>query len=113
MESSAISEAAMRVSREQVAENRRKILEAAGRLFRERGFEAVTVAEVMQAAGLTHGGFYRHFKSKDDLIAQTLAHALADDAAGETDLARYARDYLSPAHRDNVTGGCPVAGLGA
>ena len=106
-------EAPMRVSREQVAEHRRMILEAAGRLFRERGFEAVTVAEVMQAAGLTHGGFYRHFKSKDDLIAQTLAHALTDDSVGEADLARYAAVYLSPDHRDNVSGGCPVAGLGA
>jgi TetR/AcrR family transcriptional regulator, transcriptional repressor for nem operon len=52
---------AMRVSRKQVAENRRRILEAAGRLFRAKGFEAVTVAEVMRAAGLTHGGFYGHF----------------------------------------------------
>lgn len=106
-------EAPMRVSREQVAEHRRMILEAAGRLFRERGFETVTVAEVMQAAGLTHGGFYRHFKSKDDLIAQTLAHALADDSVGEADLARYATEYLTPAHRDNVSCGCSVAGLGA
>ena len=67
----------MKVSREQVAENRRRILDAASRLFRGNGFEAVTVAEVMKAAGLTHGGFYGYFKSKDDLIAETLAHALA------------------------------------
>ena len=67
---------------ERVAENRRKILEAASRLFRARGFEAVTVAEIMQAAGLTHGGFYGHFKSKDDLIAQTLADALWAQIAG-------------------------------
>ena len=66
----------MRVTREQMAEHRRKILESAGKLFRAKGFEAVTVADVMQAAGLTHGGFYGHFKSKDDLIAETLAHAL-------------------------------------
>jgi TetR/AcrR family transcriptional repressor of nem operon len=66
----------MRVTREQMAENRRKILESAGKLFRAKGFDAVTVAEVMQAAGLTHGGFYGHFKSKDDLIAETLAEAL-------------------------------------
>jgi TetR/AcrR family transcriptional regulator, transcriptional repressor for nem operon len=108
----------MRVSREQVAENRRRILESAGRLFRARGFEAVTVAEVMHAAGLTHGGFYGHFKSKDDLIAHTLAHALL---AGEKrqqsrtafDLARYARSYLSPRHRDDLDDGCPTAALGA
>ena len=54
----------MRVSREQVAENRRAILEAASRLFRERGYESVTVAEVMKAAGLTHGGFYGYFASR-------------------------------------------------
>lgn len=108
----------MRVSREQVAENRRKILEAAGRLFRAKGFEAVTVAEVMRAAGLTHGGFYGHFGSKDDLIAQTLAHALLVGAErqgsrDEVDLARYAASYLSPRHRDNLAGGCPTAALGA
>src|SRR5918993_581993 len=101
MESSGMLGVAMRVSRKQVAENRRKILEAAGRLFRAKGFEAVTVAEVMRAAGLTHGGFYGHFGSKDDLIAQTLAHALlvGEERQGsrdEVDLARYAASYLSP-----------------
>jgi TetR/AcrR family transcriptional regulator, transcriptional repressor for nem operon len=102
----------MKVSREQVAENRRKILEAASRLFRAHGFDAVTVAEVMKAAGLTHGAFYGHFKSKDDLIAQTLAHVLtATEDAG--DLASYAAWYLTPGHRDDLAGGCPVAGLGA
>ena len=109
---------AMRVSRKQVAENRRRILEAAGRLFRAKGFEAVTVAEVMRAAGLTHGGFYGHFGSKDDLIAQTLAYALlaGEDrqrSRAEVDLARYAAGYLSPRHRDDLAGGCPTAGLGA
>jgi TetR/AcrR family transcriptional repressor of nem operon len=109
----------VKVSREQVAENRQKILDAAARLFRERGFEAVTVAEVMKAAGLTHGAFYGHFKSKDDLIAQTLPFALDESravaarAVGEDDLARYARWYLTPSLRDNRADGCPVAGLGA
>lgn len=101
----------MKVSREQVAENRRKILEAAGQLFRAKGFEAVTVAEIMNTAGLTHGGFYGYFKSKDDLIAQALAHTLGDGIAAEVDLARYARDYLSPGHRDNFADGCATAGL--
>jgi TetR/AcrR family transcriptional regulator, transcriptional repressor for nem operon len=103
----------MKVSREQVAENRRKILDAAGGLFRSRGFEAVTVAEVMKAAGLTHGGFYGHFKSKDDLIAHTLAHVLEAGADTEVDLANYAASYLTPSHRDDFAGGCPTAGLGA
>ncbi|MCJ2121896.1 TetR/AcrR family transcriptional regulator [Methylobacterium sp. J-077] len=99
----------MKVSREQIAENRRRILEAAGRLFRARGFAAVTVAEVMREAGLTHDGFYGHFRSKGGLIAATLAAlvvapepvVLSDDAAG----------YLGPVHRDNPAGGCPVAAL--
>lgn len=101
----------MRVSREQVAENRRRILDAAGRLFRERGFESVSVAEVMNAAGMTHGGFYGHFRSKDDLIAQTLAHVLVNTSLDAPDLAGYAARYLAPGHRDDRAGGCATAGL--
>lgn len=103
----------MRVSREQMAENRRRILDAASRLFRAKGFDAVSVAEVMKAAGLTHGGFYGHFSSKDDLVAQTLAHSLAGGAGGEGDLRAFVEDYLSPRHRDNAADGCPTAGLAA
>lgn len=103
----------MKVSREQMAENRRRILEVASRLFRDKGFDAVSVAEVMKAAGLTHGGFYGHFNSKDDLIAQTLAHVLAADADGGGDFRAYVDAYLSPRHRDNCAGGCPTAGLAA
>jgi TetR/AcrR family transcriptional repressor of nem operon len=103
----------MKVSREQMAENRHRILDAASRLFREKGFDAVSVVEVMKAAGLTHGGFYGHFTSKDDLIAQTLAHVLAADAGGGGDLRAYVDAYLSPRHRDNAAGGCPTACLAA
>jgi TetR/AcrR family transcriptional repressor of nem operon len=103
----------MKVSREQMAENRRRILDVASRLFRDKGFEAVSVAEVMKAAGLTHGGFYGHFGSKDDLIAQTLAHVLVADAGGGGDFRAYVASYLSPRHRDNAAGGCPTAGLAA
>ena len=101
----------MKVSREQMEENHRKILEAAGRLFRERGFDSVTVAEVMKAAGLTHGGFYGHFRSKEDLIAETLGHALASVPAPTASLERYAAGYLSSRHRDDRAGGCPTAAL--
>jgi TetR/AcrR family transcriptional regulator, transcriptional repressor for nem operon len=101
----------MRVSREQVTENRRTILEAASRLFRERGFEAVTVAEIMQAAGLTHGGFYGYFKSKDELIAGALADVLAKRPEPSGDLPAYVANYLSRAHRDNRAAGCPTAAL--
>jgi TetR/AcrR family transcriptional repressor of nem operon len=103
----------MRVSREQVLENKRTILEAAGRLFRERGFEAVTVADVMKSAGLTHGGFYGYFKSKDDLIAQALAEVLEDPANPPTDLVAVVAQYLLPEHRDNFASGCPMAALAA
>ncbi|WP_097142837.1 TetR/AcrR family transcriptional regulator [Rhizobium subbaraonis] len=103
----------MKVSREQMAENRRRILEVATRLFKDKGFDAVSVAEVMKAAGLTHGGFYGHFSSKDDLVAQTLAHALAADSVGEGNFSDFVRSYLAPRHRDNPAGGCPTAGLAA
>jgi TetR/AcrR family transcriptional repressor of nem operon len=103
----------MKVTREQMAENRRRILEVASRLFRDKGFDAVSVAEVMKAAGLTHGGFYGHFSSKDDLIAQSLVHALAVDAGEGGDFRAYVDAYLAPRHRDNCAGGCPTAGLAA
>ncbi|MBN8917128.1 MAG: TetR/AcrR family transcriptional regulator [Rhizobiales bacterium] len=103
----------MKVSREQMAENRRRILEAASLLFRDRGFDAVSVAEVMKAAGLTHGGFYGHFSSKDDLVAQTLAHVLAAGSDENGDFSHYLSTYLSPRHRDNPAAGCPTAGLAA
>jgi TetR/AcrR family transcriptional repressor of nem operon len=97
----------MKVGREVVEANRKRILEAAGRLFRERGFEGVTIAQVMQAAGLTHGGFYGYFKSKDDLIAQTLRELMCGGQVG--DLAA----YLAPDHLRDRAGGCGVAALGA
>ena len=103
----------MKVSREQVTQNWRMILEAAGRLFRERGFEAVSVADVMRAAGLTHGGFYGYFKSKDELIAEALAGALASTGGPSGDLAAYVARYLSPVHRDNRARGCATAALAA
>lgn len=100
----------MKVSREQMAENRRRILQAASRLFRARGFDGVTVAEIMQAAGLTHGGFYGHFRSKDELIAAALGQALAGSPEPKT-LAGYAAAYLSPDHCGDLAGGCATAAL--
>jgi TetR/AcrR family transcriptional repressor of nem operon len=101
----------MRVSREQVQENKRLILEAASQLFRERGFEAVTVNDVMTAVGLTHGGFYSYFRNKEDLITQALAAALGSTGTLPADLATFAAQYLSLAHRDDLACGCPVAAL--
>lgn len=103
----------MRVSRKQVEENKQTILTAAGRLFRERGFDAVTVTDIMKSAGLTHGGFYGYFKSKDDLIAQTLAELKIENDAAKNDVVAQIERYLSPEHRDNFASGCPLAALAA
>lgn len=111
----------MRVSREQMLENRERILDTAARLFRERGFDGVGVADVMKAVGLTHGGFYGHFSSKDDLAAQALGRAFgnanrwleeAKAAEPEAPVQAIASRYLSPLHRDDPGHGCPVAALG-
>ncbi len=101
----------MKVSKDQMQANRRRILDAAGQLFREKGFEAVSVAEVMKAAGLTHGGFYGHFASKDDLIAQTIGHIFTAEPSGADGAAASIGAYLSPRHRDGVGDGCPTAAL--
>ncbi|MEJ5143704.1 TetR/AcrR family transcriptional regulator [Gluconobacter albidus] len=101
----------MRVSREQMVENRARILREASRLFREQGFAAVTVADVMKAAGQTHGGFYSHFASKDDLIAATVTEALTGEVSGMADLEAWTDAYLSPLHRDHPAQGCPTASL--
>src|SRR5258705_11708681 len=76
-----IEERALGVSREQAAENRRAIVAAATRLFRERGVEAVGLSEMMKHAGFTQGGFYNHFESKADLVAEVLASAIDDGTA--------------------------------
>lgn len=111
----------MRVSREQMLENRERILDTAATLFRERGFEGVGVADLMKAVGLTHGGFYGHFSSKDDLAAQAIGRAFGkanqwlEEAAAtepEAPLQAIAGRYLSALHRDDPGHGCPVAALG-
>jgi TetR/AcrR family transcriptional repressor of nem operon len=111
----------MRVSREQAAENRERILAMAAKLFREKGFDGIGVADLMGAAGLTHGGFYGHFASKEDLAAQACARTFARsvEAWGRSvgqgtrgALAAIAASYLSVKHRDHPGGGCLLAALG-
>jgi TetR/AcrR family transcriptional repressor of nem operon len=105
----------MRVTREKTAENRERIVATAARLFREKGFDGIGVDAIMQGAGLTHGGFYRHFRSKDDLAAEAVAYGLAASAEKQAVLASVddlVGTYLSPAHRDNRGGGCVMAALG-
>jgi TetR/AcrR family transcriptional repressor of nem operon len=112
----------MRVSREQAALNRDRIIDAAGALFRAKGFGGVGVADIMKAADLTHGGFYGHFSSKDDLVAQASKHAMARAAtnwervvadAPDTPFAALLKHYLSERHRDDPGKGCVFAALAA
>ena len=105
----------MKVSKEQVAAHRARILAAAARLFRLRGFDDVTVAEVMKDAGLTHGAFYGHFSSKEALIAEAIGQALApppEDAKTRAPAVAYADGYLSVEHRDGRATGCSFSSLG-
>ena len=99
----------MKVSRKQVQQNRQRILEAAG-LFRERGLDGVSVAEVMQAAGLTHGGFYGHFDSKDALILEALGHQKSVRWRKRADEGGTA-DYIDAVLARITLPGGPVAGL--
>lgn len=110
----------MKVSKEQAAENRRRIVETAARLFREKGFDGVGVAELMKQAGLTHGGFYGHFRSKDELMAEACDAAIEQTGArwrrrlerdSEPSLDTLVGNYLTPRHRDHPGDGCVVAAL--
>jgi TetR/AcrR family transcriptional repressor of nem operon len=112
----------MKVSRAEAAQNRERIIETAAKLFRERGFDGIGVAELMKSAGLTHGGFYGNFTSKEDLMAQACTRAVEGslDAMrqlagrdGEKALASFASAYLSAGHRDHPGAGCALASLGA
>src|SRR6516225_8902053 len=102
-----------RVSQAQAQENRRRVVATASRMFREKG-TAVSVADLMKAAGLTHGGFYKQFASKEDLVDEAIAHAFDEPGAysagapeersGEPAAARrkLVEDYLSVWHRDHA-----------
>lgn len=97
---------------------RRRLIDTAGRRFKADGFDGSGIATLVSDAGLTNGAFYGHFSSKDDLIAEVVAHQLALQAArieamppGQASLAAFVYDYLSPAHRDDREGGCPSAAL--
>jgi len=112
-----------RITREDKARNRQNIIDAAGRMFRAQGIDAVGIADLMKEAGLTHGGFYNHFASKDELAAEACGASferslgVLDQAVEEgpgptgTPLQRVVNGYLSAAHRDAPDGGCPSASL--
>ncbi|HZR73201.1 TetR/AcrR family transcriptional regulator [Bradyrhizobium sp.] len=104
----------MRVSKEQAAKNRERILEVASRLMRERGISGVGVDALTEAAGMTHGGLYSQFGSKERLVEEAVAHAIT--AKGQElpeafAFGDYVSDYLSAAHRDAPGSGCPFAAL--
>jgi TetR/AcrR family transcriptional repressor of nem operon len=110
----------MKVTRERAAANREKIVEVASGLFRTHGFDGIGVADIMKGAGLTHGGFYGHFESKDDLAAEACARALGRnqwdawmDVPPERRLEGLVRSYLTPRHRDDRAHGCLFAALGS
>ncbi|MBU0900880.1 helix-turn-helix domain containing protein [Pseudomonas sp. MIL19] len=103
----------MKVTKAQVEANRAHIVETACTLFRERGYDGVGVAELMATAGLTHGGFYRHFGSKAELMAEAAACGVAKTKSqmDGVDMTDFFRHYLSREHRDDRGGGCTLAAL--
>lgn len=111
----------MRITREQADGNKARIVETAAALFREKGFDGISVADLMRAAGLTHGGFYNHFESKDELEAVACAQAFGNSVAGVDAVAgiadpaeraraldAYKSRYVSKKARDAVAARCPM-----
>lgn len=113
----------MRKSKAEAAETRRRIIEVAAREFRRDGIHGASLADVMSAAGLSHGGFYRHFGSKEELVAEALAAAMesileragaaADLRGDKSGIDAIVDAYLAIDHRDERSAGCPLAGLGS
>jgi len=115
----------MRISKEEAGANRARVLAAAARLFREKGVDRVAVADLMREAGLTHGGFYNHFQSKEELAAAAFDAAFASAIEGlESRIAKagprgrrkalehYIDRYLARETRDRPALSCPMATLG-
>jgi TetR/AcrR family transcriptional repressor of nem operon len=112
----------VRVSRAQATENHQTIIAVASCLFRRHGFDGIGLKQLMKGAGLTPGGFYKKFKSKDDLVVQACAKALASGASVWSNVVKQAtgdplkaivRFYLSDRHRHEIAEGCALAALGA
>ena len=113
----------MKKSQLETAETRKKIVETASRLFRRDGIHATGLSDVMAEAGLTHGGFYKHFESKEQVVEESLALAIetmvesmkrtASASSGKGGLHAVIADYLSVKFRDDVAGGCPFVALGS
>lgn len=113
----------MRKSKQETAETRRRIVEAASVEFRRNGIDGTGLADLMAAAGLTHGGFYKHFESKEQVVEESVALAIESMAdsmdhtlsasPGLRGLHAAITDYLAIEHRDNAASGCPFVALGS
>ncbi len=110
----------MRKSKTEAAETRQKIIQIASELFRVKGIAATGIAEIMETAGLTNGGFYKHFESKDQLVQEALKVAtgevnfrLNDEAKKTIDSEALIKAYLSPEHQMGLEWGCPIVGIGS
>jgi TetR/AcrR family transcriptional repressor of nem operon len=111
----------MRYSPEHKAENHENILSVAARSFREHGGDSSGIGTVMKKVGLTKGGFYRHFKSKDDLFVEAVARALDETGRGMLEVAKSAPEgqalraiierYLSAGHASSIGTGCVLSAL--
>lgn len=104
----------MRITKEQAEENREHVLNTASKLFLENGYDGIAVADLMQAAGFTHGGFYNHFNSKEALARAATVNAFQKRAAAMAkakNLEGHLRLYLSDLHIDRPDEGCPAAAL--
>ena len=112
----------MPLSKAHKRETRQRVVRTAAKAFRARGIDSVGVAELMRQAGLTHGGFYAHFRSKEDLVAAACAEGMLEsstsfvagmkEASPDGGLAPFIRAYLSRSHRDDPATGCVIASLG-
>src|SRR5438445_4465307 len=113
----------MRKTKVETAETRRRIVEVAAREFRLNGIQATGLNDVMSPLGLTQGGFYRHFASKDQLVAEACSQAMTEVIGGlesvvrrsdaKNGFAAMVDAYVSQAHRDTPTAGCPLAAMGS
>lgn len=104
----------MKITKAQAEANRQRVVETASQLFRERGYDGVGVADLMAAAGFTHGGFYKQFRSKADLMAESATCGIAQTVAlsAGVNASEFVRQYLSREHRDKRATGCTMAALG-
>jgi TetR/AcrR family transcriptional regulator, transcriptional repressor for nem operon len=105
----------MGYSQAEKAESHQRIIDVASRRFRELGLDGISVADIMKEAGMTVGGFYKHFSSRDELVAEAMAAACQEmeesALTSQPTLKKSIQTYLSEAHRDEIANGCPISAL--